>query len=60
MTVNQQADADPHTLRLSIDAKVAVKVGATLEWQFTRHGGNGAALCRNPDLQRETTGCHPN
>jgi hypothetical protein len=25
--VNQQADADPHTLRISIDAKVAVKVG---------------------------------
>lgn len=25
--INQQADADPNTLRLSIDAKVAVKVG---------------------------------
>jgi hypothetical protein len=26
--VNQQADAEPHTLRISIDAKVAVNVGA--------------------------------
>lgn len=26
--MNQQADSDPHTLRLSIDAKVAVNVGA--------------------------------
>jgi hypothetical protein len=25
--VNQQADADPHTLRIAVDAKVAVKVG---------------------------------
>ena len=25
--INQQADADPNTLRISIDAKVAVKVG---------------------------------
>lgn len=31
--VNQQADADPHTLRISIDAKVAVKVG-----EFDRGG----------------------
>ena len=31
--VNQQADADPYTLRLSIDAKVAVKVG-----EFDRGG----------------------
>jgi len=31
--INQQADADPHTLRISIDAKVAVKVG-----EFDRGG----------------------
>lgn len=31
--VNQQADADPHTLRISMDAKVAVKVG-----EFDRRG----------------------
>jgi hypothetical protein len=31
--VNQEADADPHTLRISIDAQVAVKVG-----EFDRGG----------------------
>ena len=31
--VNQRADADPHTLRISMDAKAAVKVG-----EFDRGG----------------------
>lgn len=42
--INQQADEDEHTLRISIDTKTAVKIG-----EFDRGGKkSGADLCQGP------------
>ena len=49
--INTQADHDPHTLRISIDAKVAVKVG-----EFDRGGTTRMpTISLDHDFQPETT-----